>query len=143
MPSLTSVAAFLRDALARQRRLAVVEARLIRGPPGGPAPGLAVDDVRRLDDARHEDSGQIDQLWGDLAGLHDLVHLDDGDPRRLGEAGVEILAAAAELDVAETVRAIAPQQGVVHADRVLEDVGLAIELADLPARREVGVDARR
>ena len=32
-----------RDALARQRRLAVVEARLVRGPSRRPAPGLAVD----------------------------------------------------------------------------------------------------
>jgi hypothetical protein len=98
----------LRDALARQGRFAVVEARLIRGPSCGPAPRLAVDDLRRLDDARHEDPGQIDQLGGDRAGLHDLVHLDDRDPRGLGEAGIEILAAAAKLDVTEAVRAIPP-----------------------------------
>src|SRR5439155_7562899 len=130
-----------RDALTRQRRFAIVEARLVGGPPRGPAPGLAVHDVGRLDDARHEDSRQIDQLGGDLAGLHDLVHLDDRGARGLGEARIEILAAAAELDVAEAVRAIASQQGVVDAYRVLEDVALAVELADLPSRREVGVDA--
>lgn len=117
MPFLDEPGRVLRDPRARQRRFAVVEARLIRRPSCGPAPGLALDDVRRLDDARDEDSGQIDQFGGDVAGLHDLVHLDDRDPRGLGEAWIEVLASAAELDVAETVRVMAPQQGVVHVDR--------------------------
>jgi hypothetical protein len=96
-----------------------------------------------LDDARDEDPRQVDQLRSDLAGLHDLIDLDDRDPRGLGEAGVEVLAAPAELYVAEPIGPIAAEQGVVHPDRVLENVGLAVEVADLPPRREVGVDARR
>jgi len=132
-----------RDALARQRRLAVVEARLVGRPAHGPAPGLAVDHVCRLHHARHEDAGQVDQLGRDLAGLDDLVHLDDRDPRGLGEARIEVLAAAAELDVAEPVRAVTAQQGVVDVDRGLEHVRLAVEGPDLAAGRQVGIDTGR
>src|SRR5262249_22323017 len=95
------------------------------------------------DDARHEDPGQIDQLGRDLARLHDLVHLDDGDTRGLREARIEILAAAAELHVAEPVRAIAAEQGVVDAERVLQDAALAVELTNLATGRQIGVDAGR
>src|SRR5207244_3838759 len=109
-----------RDAFACERGLAAVEARLIRGPSRGPAPRLAVDDVRGLDHALDEDAGKIDQLrWNDT-GLDDFIHFDDGNTRGLGERGIEVLAAAAELHVAETVRTVAPQQRVVDVDRVFE-----------------------
>jgi len=42
-----------------------------------------------------------------------------------------------------SVGAMAPQQGVVHAYRVFEDVALALELAHLPSGREAGIDAGR
>ena len=140
-PVLDQAAGVLGDAGAAERGLAVVETRLVGRPPLAPLPEVEL--LGRRHHARHEDAGQVDQLRRNDAGLHDLVHLDDGHPRGLGEARVEVLAAPAELHVAETVGAIAPEERVVHVDRVLEDVRLAVEFTGLLARRQIGPDAGR
>jgi hypothetical protein len=52
-------------------------------------------------------------------------------PRTLGETGIEVLATAAELAVAEAVGPIGTDEGVVDANRRLEQERLAVEKAHL------------
>src|SRR5262249_54033665 len=124
-------------------RLVTVKARLVGGPALGAPPRLAVGRLSRLHHALHEDAGQIDEVGRDRARLHDLVHFDDRALRGFREARVGILAARAKVSVAQAVRPVAAEQRVIDIDCGLQHIGLAVELADLPALHEVGADAGR
>ena len=70
--------------------LAVVSAgRIGRSTEAGQAAAVGLNGA--LDDARDEAAGQTHPVRVDLAGLDDLVDLDDGDARALGEARIEVL----------------------------------------------------
>src|SRR6266516_1175523 len=65
----------------------------------------------------------------DLTRLDDLVHFDDGDACSFGETWIEVLAAAAEFAIAESVGPIGAHEGVVNADGWFEQERLAVEKA--------------
>ena len=94
-----------------------------------------------FDDAGHEDARDADVLGRDLADVDDLVHLDDGDLRGFGEARAEVPAAATDFGVADAVGAVGADEGVVHRQRVLEDVRLAVEVAHFLALGDRRADA--
>ena len=128
-----------RDRRAREPGFAVVQACRVGRAAVGTVEIAGCHRPRAFHDACHEYAGQVNILGWQC--VDDLIHLDDGDARRLGEAGVEVLAAAAKLHVAEPVGAVSSQQGEVDPDRLLEHMAQAIEFADFLVRGDIGIRA--
>src|SRR5262249_22271066 len=110
--------------------LAVVGARHVGGP-SETAEAAPVGLDRPLHDATDKAAGQANAVWVDCARLDDLVDLDDCDAGAFGEAGVEVLTAAAKLAVTEPIGAVRGHERVVDANGRLEQERLAVEDADL------------
>ena len=77
---------------------------------------------RRQDHAVDIYAGDVHRLRCDLAGLDDLLRLDDRDLRVPRHGAVEVVRRAAERHVPEPVRAPGLDEGHVPADRALHDV---------------------
>src|SRR5262249_42467646 len=110
-------------------RFAVVGTWSVGGATLGRSAGIGFE--RLLDDAGAQGPRYAHPFARDVADADDLVDFDNGCRCRFGKAGHEIAAAAAQLDVAERIGAIAAQEGIVDRQRLLEDVRLAFELAHL------------
>src|SRR5690606_40139862 len=122
-----------RNAGAGECGLAVVFASGVGRAAFGLRHLLRIKGHRAPDDARHEYARQIDGLGRQFTDLDHLVDFDDGDLRRLGKSRAQVLAAAAELHIALTIRAIRTDKGVIDLDRGFHDVTAPNEFAQLLA----------
>lgn len=80
-----------------------------------------------LDNTLDVDTGQVDGSRIDLAGLDDVLSLDDGHLGVTAHGTVEVGGRVAELAVTKLVGLPGLDESVVTLDRLLHDVALAIE----------------
>ena len=132
-----------RDAGRSRRALAHLEVVLPSPPLAQIADRGDVERALAAHDAIDEDAGRDHALGIQRAGLHDLVDLRDRHARAGRHHGIEVARPAPVDEVAVAVGARRADQGVVAAQRRLEEVAPAVELAHLAVARDVRVDARR
>jgi hypothetical protein len=87
--------------------------------------------VAHLDDAFDEQAGQVDVVGVDRAAVNQLVDLGHGDVRRHRHDRIEVAGRAVEAQVAVDVADGGAHDRQVGAQRALEDVSLAVDLAHL------------
>ena len=93
-----------------------------------------------LEDAMHVDARQVDFLGGELAHLHELLHLCDGDSCRLRAERVEVSRGLVEDQIAGSIPLLRLHDREVHGDALLQHVRLALEGLDpLPLCERGGV----
>src|SRR5437899_8432782 len=88
---------------------------------------------RPLKDPRYEDSRCMDLLWIDLAGLHQALHLGDGDARRRRHDRIEIAGGLPVHEIAQPVPRKGLDQGEIGRERGLQNKVAAAERARLRA----------
>src|SRR5881398_1103005 len=91
---------------------------------------------------RGDDRFRVESAHGD-----DLVDLGDHDPSRSGHVGVEVACRLVVYEVAERVSRTRANERDVGLERVLEEVGDAVDVVDLAApgqlRADAGADVER
>src|SRR6478609_2328346 len=78
--------------------------------------------VGQLDDALHVDAGGVHVVRFQLARVHEVLDLGDGDPPAHRRQRVEVARGVAVDEVAVPVALPGPDQPEVGGDRLLEDV---------------------
>src|SRR5690606_31194550 len=92
------------------------------------------------DDAVHKDARSDDRLGVERAQPDDLVDLGDRGRRRRGHDRPEVAGSLAEDQIAPAVGLERADEREIRTDRILEQVGLALDLADLLALGELRAD---
>src|SRR5215470_10244616 len=118
--------------------------RAMGGLRSGPGPdGALLDPLLVAGALQHpldEDAGGVDLVGVDLPHLHQLLALDDGGLRRHGHQRGEVPGGLVEDAVAPAVGLPGADDGEVGAERLLEDVLLAVDGPGLLALGDLGAD---